>query len=270
MTTNFGKVKEFMIAFAQPVYTEQDSGLLSIDKKRTQLRMDLIDEELKELKVAIAENNYIEVFDALLDILYVTYGAGATFGFDLDTEFRKLYEVNDTSTNFEVVKRIMIKFEAVYIRQNPSLITGKNVEQKIKLIDDDVTELRSAIDNNVYDDICDALINILYSTYYAGAAFGFNLDDGFNEVHNSNMSKLCTSEEEAMETVVFYKKRKLDVYPNPMFKKIATDKWMVYEESTGKVLKSINWHEPELSEHSKLSGLSEHSKLSGLSELSNF
>jgi predicted HAD superfamily Cof-like phosphohydrolase len=64
------------------------------DKKIVQLRIDLIQEELNELKDAITSNDIIEVADALTDILYVTYGAGHSFGINLDKCFDEVQDSN--------------------------------------------------------------------------------------------------------------------------------------------------------------------------------
>ena len=58
------------------------------------LRYDLIDEELKELKVAIRDKDIKEIADALTDILYVTYGAGHAFGINLDKCFNEVQKFN--------------------------------------------------------------------------------------------------------------------------------------------------------------------------------
>jgi len=64
------------------------------DQKKVQLRYDLIEEELNELKKAIDEKNLKEIADALTDILYVTYGAGHAFGIDLDKCFLEVQRSN--------------------------------------------------------------------------------------------------------------------------------------------------------------------------------
>ena len=79
-----------MKTFGQEVKT---SAELSTDKINF-LRISLINEELEELKKAISENNIVEVADALTDILYVTYGAGHSFGIDLDKCFNEVQESN--------------------------------------------------------------------------------------------------------------------------------------------------------------------------------
>ena len=61
---------------------------------------------------------------------------------------------------------------------------------RIKLIEEELSELKDAIKNNDIVEVADALTDILYVTYGAGHAFGINLDQCFKEVQESNMSKL--------------------------------------------------------------------------------
>ena len=88
--TNFEKVGEFMKTFGQEVKSKSS---LSSDKINI-LRINLIEEELEELKQAINKKNLLEVADALTDILYVTYGAGHAFGINLDKCFEEVQNSN--------------------------------------------------------------------------------------------------------------------------------------------------------------------------------
>ena len=88
--TNFNKVKIFMNTYGQEI---KDKASFP-DKKIVQLRIDLIQEELNELKDAVSNNDIIEVADALTDILYVTYGAGHSFGINLDRCFEEVQDSN--------------------------------------------------------------------------------------------------------------------------------------------------------------------------------
>tara|TARA_B100000989_G_scaffold201499_1_gene152433 strand:- start:51 stop:422 length:372 start_codon:yes stop_codon:yes gene_type:complete len=88
--TNFEKVGTFMKTFGQEV---KEKSSLSSDKINN-LRLDLIEEELCELKEAIKNNDLLEVADALTDILYVTYGAGHAFGINLDKCFEEVQNSN--------------------------------------------------------------------------------------------------------------------------------------------------------------------------------
>ena len=88
--TNFEKVGEFMKTFSQEVKSKSS---LSSDKINI-LRINLIEEELEELKQSIKQKNLLEVADALTDILYVTYGAGHAFGINLDKCFEEVQNSN--------------------------------------------------------------------------------------------------------------------------------------------------------------------------------
>jgi predicted HAD superfamily Cof-like phosphohydrolase len=79
-----------METFGQEVKNKASFGTDQIN----QLRYNLIQEELEELKKAIKEKNLLEVADALTDILYVTYGAGHAFGIDLDKCFNEIQDSN--------------------------------------------------------------------------------------------------------------------------------------------------------------------------------
>ena len=88
--TNFNKVGTFMKTFGQEVKNKPSFSTDKINK----LRLDLIKEELDELKEAMNNKDLLEVADALTDILYVTYGAGHAFGINLDKCFEEVQNSN--------------------------------------------------------------------------------------------------------------------------------------------------------------------------------
>ena len=88
--SNFNDVKNFMEIYQQEIKKKSEFP----NEKIIKLRIDLIQEELDELKEAIKEKNIVEVADALTDILYVTYGAGHSFGIDLDQCFAEVQRSN--------------------------------------------------------------------------------------------------------------------------------------------------------------------------------
>ena len=94
-------------------------------------------------------------------------------------------------TNFEKVKEFMIKF-GQEVKKNPEFPNDNVVDLRIKLIEEELQELKDAIKNNDIVEVADALTDILVVTYGAGLAFGINLDKCFDEVHRSNMSKLSS------------------------------------------------------------------------------
>lgn len=90
MYSNFEMVGDFMEKFGQEVKTKPEFP----DNETIALRLELIQEELEELREAIGNADIVEVADALTDILYVTYGAGHAFGIDLDKCFEEVQASN--------------------------------------------------------------------------------------------------------------------------------------------------------------------------------
>ena len=118
-------------------------------------------------------------------------------------------------TNFEKVKTFMKTF-GQEVKEKSSFGSEKINELRYSLIKEELEELRMAMDSKNLAEVADALTDILYVTYGAGHAFGIELDRCFDEVQNSNMSKL-------------------DENGKP-----------IYNES-GKVMKGPNYFKPNLS-----------------------
>ena len=118
-------------------------------------------------------------------------------------------------TNFQKVKTFMQTF-GQEVKLKPSFSTEKINDLRYNLIKEELEELKEAISKKDLLEVADALTDILYVTYGAGHAFGINLDKCFEEVQNSNMSKL-------------------DENGKP-----------IYNES-GKVMKGPNYFKPDLS-----------------------
>ena len=118
-------------------------------------------------------------------------------------------------TNFDKVGIFMKTFKQD-VKEKPSFSSEKINNLRISLIEEELRELKEAMQNKDLTEVADALTDILYVTYGAGHAFGINLDKCFDEVQNSNMSKL-------------------DENGKP-----------IYNES-GKVMKGPNYFKPNLS-----------------------
>jgi len=118
-------------------------------------------------------------------------------------------------SNFNKVGTFMKTF-GQEVKSKPSFSTDKINKLRIDLIKEELDELQEAMKNNDLLEVADALTDILYVTYGAGHAFGIDLDKCFEEVQNSNMSKL-------------------DENGKP-----------IYNES-GKVMKGPNYFKPDLS-----------------------
>ena len=118
-------------------------------------------------------------------------------------------------TNFQKVKTFMQTF-GQDVKSKPSFSTEKINDLRYNLIKEELDEFKQAIDNKDLFEVADALTDILYVTYGAGHAFGIDLDKCFEEVQNSNMSKL------------------------------GEDGKPIYNDS-GKVMKGPNYFKPDLS-----------------------
>ena len=118
-------------------------------------------------------------------------------------------------TNFKKVGLFMKTF-GQEVKTKSSLSSEKINSLRVSLIEEELEELKQAINEKNLLEVADALTDLLYVTYGAGHAFGINLDKCFNEVQNSNMSKLDKNGEP------------------------------IYNEN-GKVLKGPNYFKPDLS-----------------------
>ena len=92
-------------------------------------------------------------------------------------------------TNFEKVGKFMETF-GQEVKSKSSLSSDEINNLRISLIEEELSELKHAIDQKNLLEVADALTDLLYVTYGAGHAFGINLDKCFDEVQKSNMSKL--------------------------------------------------------------------------------
>ena len=122
-------------------------------------------------------------------------------------------------TNFEKVKKFMQVF-GQEVRTKASFPSDKIIGLRLDLIREELLELEESIEKKDIKEVADALTDILYVTYGAGHAFGINLDKCFEEVQNSNMSKL-------------------DAAGEPIYNDV------------GKVMKGPNYFKPDLSKFIK-------------------
>ena len=120
-------------------------------------------------------------------------------------------------TNFEKV-RLLMKTYGQEVKDKAGFSDAKTNKLRIDLIKEELEELTEAMQDENLLEVADALTDILYVTYGAGHAFGIDLDKCFEEVQNSNMSKL------------------------------GEDGKPIYNEA-GKVMKGPNYFKPDLSKY---------------------
>jgi len=138
----------------------------------------------------------------------------------------------------EKVSEFHKTFEAP-ILDNPEIPSEDRCKLRISLLQEELDELKQAIEDKDIVEVADALSDIQYVLSGAILEFGLGnkFDELFLEVQRSNMSKACSSIKEAIETISYYKKKD---GTESMYKQVG-DKWIVYRISDNKVLKSINY-----------------------------
>ena len=122
------------------------------------------------------------------------------------------------------------------ILDTPQIPPEDRATLRVSLLQEEINELKEAIANNDLVEVLDAFLDIQYVLSGAILEFGMQdvFNDGFNEVHRSNMSKACSSEDEAKQTLEHYKEKD----GTEGYYKQDGDKWLVYRKSDNKVLKN--------------------------------
>ena len=232
------------------------------------LRLDLIKEELNELNVAIIETDIIEQRDACADILYVVYGMADVLGIEIDDYFNiKLNQnlehyisninINNTITTTNIQK--ISNFNKIKDITNEILginIYSKTAVELIQIIKDNLYKSYLELETNCYNNdtnddatkfelVADNIYDLLRWTYIMTIIIGTDADSDFAIVHESNMSKLCSTEEDAIKTVEDYQLKYVagvSPYDSPYFYYLPNlNKWIVKNLSTGKALKNIKY-----------------------------
>jgi predicted HAD superfamily Cof-like phosphohydrolase len=247
--------------------------------KIIRLRLDLIKEEIGELNQAIETNDFIETRDALADILYVVYGMADVLGINIDTAFRnsiqnynridnglKIFEgvlkyANKDETNGKPFGLTNFDWVRIINDINNGSSDGDIVSDNLKLIqkyiNENYTKLEeyclSPVEKNreAFVKIADYLYNILKWVYTYAYFAKIDANSDFAIVHNSNMSKLCDSIEDAVMTVADYIEKYVSgnsPYDSPYYYELPElGKWIVKNKSTGKALKNIKYKKVDFS-----------------------
>ncbi len=261
---------------------------LFIDAPKTiKLRLDLIDEEIKELNHAVETNDFVETRDALADILYVVYGMADVLGINIDCYFNQLFNnqvnilnsVNDITndlhnkyveelvsgavdnvvqiTNFKQIKSYCnvvknnLSLQLLPIAQNleeQKRIVLIRINENYKLLESYCLPSASTKD---FETIANHINYILLWVYCYAYLSGVDADADFAIVHDSNMSKLCDTENDAMITVADYIKKYVagtSPYDSPYYYELPElGKWIVKNKSSGKALKNIKYRKVDFS-----------------------
>lgn len=164
------------------------------------------------------------------------------------TNFEKAVEFNQTA-EVEMNKSCGLNSgspsASVVFREQPKLVAGA-----LALIREEVRELEEAVQAEDMVEVLDALGDILVVTYGMAYRLGYNVDEVYDLIHKSNMSKFCSTEDEARETVAKYQREftaGTSPYATPAYRQ-SKDKsrWIVYNQDSEKIIKNMNYRAVDL------------------------
>ena len=125
------------------------------------------------------------------------------------------------------------------VLDTPQIPSEDRCKLRVSLLQEELNELKEAIENNDLVEISDGLSDLAFVLF--GSVLECGLGDKFNElfleVQRSNMSKACSSQQEAIQTLLYYKEKD----GTEGYYKEVDGKWLVYRNGDNKVLKSINY-----------------------------
>jgi predicted HAD superfamily Cof-like phosphohydrolase len=185
-----------------------------VNDKLVAIRMALIYEELSELVTAFEQHNRTTMIDGLMDLLYVSYGTCLSFTTDVHVP-HSVRNMNALHWEEEFVQSIHIINYALECLDQRRMI---------------YLPITRAV-------LFQMIIDRIY--YISEALMGFDLPIAFSLVHESNMSKLCSTEEEAKKMVAENQ--------TSGYRQICTGQYLVAHQKTGKILKGPHYHPPEWS-----------------------
>lgn len=129
------------------------------------------------------------------------------------------------------------------ILDTPQIPSAERCQLRVDLLQEELDELKKAIEDHNIVEVADALCDLQY--VLSGAVLEFGLGkkfvELFNEVQRSNMSKACSTQEEANETIAFYQAKGVEAYSE-----VSGEKINVHRVADDKVLKSVNYSPADL------------------------
>ena len=157
----------------------------------------------------------------------------------MSSNFEKVLEFNKA---FGVTTHTTIQHDI--FDKDPKLI-----QYRLDLILEEVEELKQAIKDKNMTEIIDGVSDCIYVLLGMATACGFNPDHAFSIVHNSNLSKLCETEQDAIITVEKYRSERPQRYDSPAYRLSDDGKhFVVYNQSTMKILKSYKYTPADFTE----------------------
>lgn len=240
--TGYEQVKEFHTVFCHPVLNTEDTTILYTNPELVQFRISLLAEEIKEFSDALEAKDYVEAVDALADTLYVLYGMCLVLGINFDQEI-KTYTVPVPSKPISLDETKTYNFDTDSVPNSIDLLNRTLNELTLTTLEKNICE-----DGSTFVRVKKQLCDLYCATIRAAIMIKLDpqvLEECFAEVHRSNMTKSCVTEEEAQLSVQWYKDSEMR-YKEPTYRKSADPRyWVVYDGATSKILKSINVELPQ-------------------------
>lgn len=232
--TPYESVREFHKLFGHPVNDIIQTNIFAENPDQVNFRLKLIREEIDEYEKACEiDKNFTEAIDALADTLYVIFGTCLSFGIKYDELFH--HEPSRTITHKDL---------STYLDENKTMIEVHHIR-----LDSLMQILKHNCDEGNMDGVINDL-NVLVTTVYDFSAdLGVDIVGAFNDVHRSNMTKSCSTEEDAIASVKVYKTTQTR-YEYPAYRQTSCGKyWVIYNDhpTDSKILKNqVSYDEPHL------------------------
>lgn len=155
----------------------------------------------------------------------------------MNNKYQKLDALNQVADFHNTFKAPIVLHPAIPPRERATL--------RVALLQEELDELKKAIDDNNLVEAADALCDLQYVLSGAVLEFGLasKFPELFDEVQRSNMSKACQTEQEALDTIEEYRKKGIDTF---FEYNEETDLYPVYRKADTKILKSINYSKADL------------------------
>ena len=228
--TGYQQVGEFHEVFGHPLKTVPQENIFNDNPELVKFRISLIDEEINEMKDAYEKNDFIEIVDAIADTMYVVYGAFHVIGVNYDT-------------HCDHSKNIIYSPLASTI---PSVNWKTNINQNLEHITSILSLLKLSEEEKSFDNFVKNLCDIISACYDIASSLHIDIEQCFAEVHRSNMTKVCTVEEHAIDSVNWYIVNETR-YKTPSYRKSTNAKyWIIYDKDTSKILKSRMFELPNI------------------------
>lgn len=236
--THFQCVGEFHEVFDYPVRTELYEDVFEQDPKLLKSRVAFLREERDEFIDAMKTQDLIEMADALCDLIYFAHGTGQCLGIDMDKCLDKP-NMKHNGLSITCTPQNMCTDVDMHVLDDELL----SVRQYLWTITNFINEFDYNCELEDLDEMKHSLTMVTHTTYLLGYFLNFNMDAMFREVHRSNMTKVCTTLEDADESVQRYKNA--GTYAKPVVR-TKGEYYVVYDEELNKILKCFKWEEPSL------------------------